>query len=288
MEKLANIAESHKEEVRVKLETKQVDPGMFDGVQRDLFGILRIQFFRDYAKTPEYLLWLLLSILPPPHPSLLHLSFIYLHSSMRVVLDILFRPFHYSGISPSFSSPLFLWFYFYNFILLYCYFIIILLFYCYFIVILYEFSLRFLRYLVFKAEVAEMREAAMAAAGMTNQQEINNTNNNNTNNNSNHLTTYTNQHKHEEKEKEKEKEREWTLDPLAPALAAFAKIREKTKKVVRDPADKPRKMCSKLLRDRYASSLLLLASSIPSNPPLLLSNHSYPSLPSSSRMCWPI
>ena len=162
--------------------------------------------------------------------------------------------------------------YFYDFIftILFC-FIVILLLYCYFIVILYEFSLRFLRYLVFKAEVAELREAAMAAAGMTNQQEINNTNNNNTNNNSNHLTTYTNYHKHEEKEKEKEKEREWTLDPLAPALAAFAKIREKTKKVVRDPADKPRKMCSKLLRDRYASlpsSLRLFYTFQPSSYPI--------------------
>ena len=220
-------------------------------------------------------------------------SFFYLPSSLsagRVGYTIptlsLFWHFPFFLFS-SIIMILFSQFYF-TLLLFYYYIVIILLLYCYFIVILYEFSLRFLRYLVFKAEVAEMREAAMAAAGMTNQQEINNTNNNNTNNNSNHLTTYTNQHKHEEKEKEKEKEREWTLDPLAPALAAFAKIREKTKKVVRDPADKPRKMCSKLLRDRYASSLLLLASSIPSNPPLLLSNHSYPSLPSSSRMCWRI
>jgi hypothetical protein len=54
MEKLANIAENHKEDIRIKIENKQIEPGMFDAVQRDLFGILRIQFFRDYAKTPEY------------------------------------------------------------------------------------------------------------------------------------------------------------------------------------------------------------------------------------------
>jgi hypothetical protein len=122
--------------------------------------------------------------------------------------------------------------------------------------ILKIFPLIFRRYLVFKAEVTEMREAAMAAAGMTNQPDqplhIPTINTQITP----HPNNYSNKH-----EEPKEKER-MNLDPLAPALAAFAKIREKTKKVVKDPADKPRKMCLKLLRDRLALPLPLSPSSL--------------------------
>lgn len=55
MNKIANIASAHKVDIQGKLDSKQIDNQMFDNVQRDIFGIMRIQLFRDYAKTPEYL-----------------------------------------------------------------------------------------------------------------------------------------------------------------------------------------------------------------------------------------
>lgn len=55
MTKIATISEAHKTDIQSKLDAKQVDAMMFDNVQRDIFGIMRIQLFRDYAKTPEWL-----------------------------------------------------------------------------------------------------------------------------------------------------------------------------------------------------------------------------------------
>lgn len=96
------------------------------------------------------------------------------------------------------------------------------------------------RYLAFKAEVAEMREAALAAmAASEGQEDPNNPNNNNNNNNGSASPTMTANGTDKDKEKEKEKEK---------------KQKAKVKKV-KDPTDKPRKMCLKLLKDRNGNEL---------------------------------
>lgn len=48
--------EAHKTEIQNRLDTQEIVREMYDKVQRDIFATLRMQFFRDYSKTPEYLI----------------------------------------------------------------------------------------------------------------------------------------------------------------------------------------------------------------------------------------